>query len=357
MQNRTAPLFNLSPDILNKEVVKPDNLDTHSVINLSLANKYTYQLFKPSLLQRLIKYLERNATTQIKTLIKAYPNFNLPDLHPICKKALELGDFATTKEIIKANPAVLKLNNIELPKKLLNESNTYNFGAILAAIESNNNIKKTLSEFRSDLDKTVNEKGFPFQALLDAYQLYNEHALRWQEESWSSSPQEPDKGAIFSVNVIGYLQRLSPAWLRKILVLGFAAINEEDEAIELSFAMIKDNISQQALSRANKFILGDNQSLDPSLDLPNSGLGYDFCVNVLMLPSGPTTGISQPYTGASFSSAGYNELIVQAFKELFNAKTKELDDLVAIQKTEELRTENNFTTENSDKNCVSCKLF
>jgi hypothetical protein len=53
VETRKTMLLNLAPNTLKDDVI--DNLDTGSVINVSLVNKCTCLLFKPTLLHRLKK--------------------------------------------------------------------------------------------------------------------------------------------------------------------------------------------------------------------------------------------------------------------------------------------------------------
>lgn len=288
MDTRTTTLLNLPSEILNNEMAKPDNLDTRSVINVSLANKYTYQLFKPTLLQRLKKYIERSAKKQVEVLLKIHPNFDVSHLRNIFLAALKDRDIDLLKVLTKGREAVLK--EIELPKKLVDETNTYDFSAVVAAIESGQNVEEALAKMRTDLDKIVKEKGFPFQALLDAYENYDKKYDPWTIEQCK----------LFSVKVIGYLQRLSPAWLKKALATGIYNIIEKGQAC------------------GDTFTLKSGESIDPAKDVPNSGLGFDFCVNIfgVAFAGGWDVDHARGYTAVSY------------FEKLFRAKTSELGELM-----------------------------
>lgn len=283
---RKPALLNLAPDTLRNEVAKPDNLDTGSVINLSLANQYTYQLFKPTLLQRLKKYVERSAKKQVKALLNIHLDFDVSHLRNIFLAALKERDIDLCKAITGRRKDVLE--QIELPKKLIDETNTYDFSAVVAAIESGKNVEEALAKMRIDLDKIVKEKGFPFQAMLEAYEIFD------KKRSWTL-----EQNKLFCVKVIGYLQRLSPAWLKKTLVTGI------------------HNITENGMTCGDDFILESGESLDPASYVPNKGLGFDFCVNIFA-----TVWIARlPRSGGTMG----NRAVIE---KLFKAKTAELGELM-----------------------------
>ncbi|MBX3710236.1 MAG: hypothetical protein KIT56_11395 [Gammaproteobacteria bacterium] len=244
----TRTLLDLPSDTLNNEVAKPANLDTGSVINLSLANKNTYQLFKPTLLQRLKKYIERSAKKQVEGLLKIHLDFDPSHLLDLCQRVLRQGDIDLLKVITKGEAVLLQ--QIDLPKKLVDETNTYDFSAVVAAIELDQNVEEVLAKMRTDLDKIVKEKRFPFQAMLNAYEIYDKKYNPWTVEQCK----------VFSIKVIGYLQRLSPAWLKKALATGIY------------------NITEAGKPCGDTFILQSGESIDATKGC-TKGLGFDFCVD------------------------------------------------------------------------------
>lgn len=235
MKNRT--FLKLSPDLLKQELT--NDLDVQSLINFTLINRRAHSLLKPTSLayQYLKKFVERSAKKQVSTMLTNAPSFNITfnHLQDAVHSALMLGDIDLVKVITKGREDEFK--QIAFPTKLVDETNTYDFSAVVAAIKSGKDVEKVLAKYRRDLDKIVKEKGFPFQALLDALEIYNE---KFDKLTYGES-------RIFSINVIGYLQRLSPAWLKKAS-WGYGG---------------------------NTFI---PESIDPSRQVPNKGLGFDFCV-------------------------------------------------------------------------------
>ena len=171
MDARTTTLLDLDSDILTYGVAKPDNLDTRSLMNLVQVNNRAYQLFKPTLFQRYLKkHIERSAQKQVEELLN-YLKFDFNHLRDAFLMAFRLGDIDLCKMIAKGREDVLK--QIELPKKIVDEKNTYDFSAVVAAIESGQNVEAVLAQFRTDLDEIVKEKGFPIQALFDAHEIYD----------------------------------------------------------------------------------------------------------------------------------------------------------------------------------------
>lgn len=245
MQNRK--LLELEPDHLLKQEVAND-LDAQSLINLARTNKCAYGLFKPASIayQYIKKFVERSAKTQMSALLAQSRNFNITinQLHHAVYSALRLGDIDLVKVIMKGREDEFK--QIELPNKLIDNTYKYDFSYIVEAIESNDAVKieEALTKFRAELDQMVKEKGFPFQALLDALMLYQKKYREWS----------PEQCKIFSIKVIGYLQRLSPAWLKK------------------AYANAWDDV--------DSFMLASGESIDPAADVANKGLGFEFCVNV-----------------------------------------------------------------------------
>ena len=290
MDARTTTLLDLAPYTLRDELAKPGNLDTGSVINLSLANKYTYQLFKPTLFLRLKKYVERSAKRQVEALLKIHSDFDVSDLRNIFLAALKDRDIDMCKAITEVRKDVLE--QIELPKKFVVETNTYDFSAVVSAIESRNNVEEVLAKMRTDLDKIVKEKGFPFQALLDAYEIYDNKFDPWINK----------RGKLFSIKVLGYLQRLSPDWLKKALATGVYHI-----------------AAQGKMVCANNYRLQSGESIDPARAVPNKGLGFDFCVNIM--------GNGRVVESASWGVRGRGNTL-SAFRKLFKAKTTELGELM-----------------------------
>jgi hypothetical protein len=285
---RTTTLLDISSDLLNNEVAKPDNLDTKSLISLSSVNKYAQSgLFKPAFFQHLKKGIQRSAKKQVELLLKINLNFDASHLRALCQKVLREGDIDLLKVLTKGREAVLK--EIELPKKLIDETNTYDFSAVIAAIESGKSIEDVLAKMRTDLERIVKEKGFPFQALLNAYEIYDKKFDPWTAEQCK----------IFSVKVVGYLQRLSPAWLKKALATGIYNITEEGKAC------------------GDTFILQRGESIDPATDAPNKGLGFDFCVNIVGALWWACGGCMHSWSGVS-----------SLFEKLFKAKTAELGEFM-----------------------------
>ena len=284
MDTRTT-LLDLPSDILNKEVAKPGNLDTQSLINLRKVNKRANQLFKPAFFQYLKKYIQRSAKTQVQALLTMHLNFDVDHLRDAFRAALRFGDIDLCKVIVKGREDILK--QIEIPKKLVDEKNTYDFSAVVAAIESGQNVEEILAKMRTDLDKIVKEKGFPFQALLNAYEIYDKNYDPWTIGQCK----------LFSVKVIGYLQRLSPAWLKKALAKGIY------------------NIPENGKMCGDTFTLQSGESIDPAREVPNSGLGFYFCVNIF---GGRAQG-----AGTMWLRGG--GVLVE---KLFRAKTAELGELM-----------------------------
>lgn len=280
METRTKTLLDLDSQTLFDEVAKQANLDAGSVINVSLANRYTYQLFKPTLLQHLKKYAERSAKKQVEGLLNIHLNFDSAHLRDICLTVLKLGDIDILKVITKGREHVL--TQIRIPVNLVDITNMYDFTAVVAAIDSDQNVDSVLEKMRTELDNIVKEKGFPFQAMLDAYEIYDKQFNPWTREQCE----------LFTVNVIGYLQRLSPAWLKKGLATGIYNITEAKQAC------------------GDTLILKSGESIDVEKDVPNIGIGFDFCVDIfgernVWLPWG----------------------ISQYLKDHFEAKTAELGEL------------------------------
>lgn len=250
MNNRT--LLDLSSDTLN-QVTKSENLDIQSLINLRRVNKRAYGLFQPTFSQHLKKYVERSAKKQVETLLSMHLNFDAGHLCDAFHTALRLGDIDLCKVIARGREDILE--QIEIPKKLVDESNSYDFSAVVAAISSGQNREEAFAKFRTDLDNIVKDKGFPFQALLNAYETYDENT-RYLHYPWTIEQYK-----LFIVKVLGYLQRLSPAWLRKELATGIKQIKEQGKVC------------------GDTFTLKTGESTDPNV--PNSGLGFDFGVTLL----------------------------------------------------------------------------
>jgi hypothetical protein len=247
VDTRTTTLLDIPSDTLTNEVANPDNLDIQSLINLSSVNKYARSgLFKPAFFQHLKKYIERSAKKQVESLLRINLNFDASHLRALCQKVLREGDIDLLKVLTKGREDVLK--QIELPNKLVDENNTYDFSDVIAAIESGQNVEEVLAKMRTDLERIVKEKGFPFQAMLNAYEIYDKKYDPWTAEQCK----------IFSVKVIGYLQRLSPAWLKKALATGIYNITKEGKAC------------------GDAFILQSGESIDAAKDVPNRGLGFDL---------------------------------------------------------------------------------
>lgn len=257
MDARTTTMDNIA-DPLKTEISR--HLNIRSLINLSLASHFTYRLFKPTLFQQLQKYVERSAKKQVEILIKIYP---------------ELSSFICRNKVITyggvqyENPTLLQLSrslcDIEMckillggkkeefiqiktfPGILIDKENNYDFTKLIEAIESGHQVEDALIIFRKDLDIIIREKGFPFQALIDACGIYDKKIGIWIQT---------DTCKLFAIKVIGYLQRLAPAWFRRALACGLSNCGESN------------------------FILLSKESIDPALDVVGKGLGYEFCVNV-----------------------------------------------------------------------------
>lgn len=255
MDGRT--FFKMIPDPLQYDIAR--HFPTRSIINLSLVDKFTYKLFQPTLFQRLQYYVERGAKKQVGLLLTIHP---------------ELISFSCTKTSIPyadnnySEPTVLQLARAlcdidmcmvlvtgrkealfqiqHFPKILIVKENTYDFTVLITAIETGIQLEETLVTFRNDLDKIIREKGFPFQALVDACEIYDKKVGQWQQL---------DVSKIFAVKVIGYFQRKAPFWFRRALACGISNCGESN------------------------FILSCKQSVDPANDIPGFGLGYEFCIN------------------------------------------------------------------------------
>lgn len=240
---------------------------TTSLINLSAACKYAFGLFKPHLFQKLQKYLVRGAQKQVEFLLKFHPEY--VDTH--CKEteisyfgvkyvnptplqlARALGDIEMCHAIIGEKPDLL--NQIDhFPATLVDKNNTYDFSAIITAIDTNTNVPHELDIFRNHIDTIVKEKGFPFQALLDSYQTCDSKNPLWTQQQW----------VVFNICVIGYLQRVSPHWFRQALTSGLNNIVKKKKVCDRDFLL--QNL--------------ENKSIDPASDIANEGLGFSHCINI-----------------------------------------------------------------------------
>ncbi len=239
------------PDnLLTQEMAK--DLDAQSLIDLSKINKRANSLFKPASLahQYLKKFVERSAKKQIEALLTRMPlSFNLDHLCTAARSALRYGDFDLFKLIFEKREEILQ--QIELPTELVDKNNTYNFSAIVTAIESGQGVEEAFEKMRADLDEIVIKKGFPFQAMLDVGEIYDKKNASWTRE----------QRILLSKKAFGYLQRLSPAWLRREFAIGICRLEKDGKLC------------------SDTFILKSGESIDPARDVPDSGLGFDYVVN------------------------------------------------------------------------------
>lgn len=225
---------------------------------------YKPNLFQPKPLDSLKHHIERSDKERVEDLLKQYQNLNMTDLLDLSQRALNRGDIEIIKVITKVREDILKIMTI--PKKLFDETNTYDFSNLIAAIESGKNVEEALKKFREDIDNIVEKKGFPFQALIDAYKICDSKPLGWcwdkpiNPNAWYAEELIP-----LSKNVIGYFHRVAPDWLKKELATGFYYIAENvkkcGDTFELNYC--------------------PGQFIDPKNAVPNSGLGFDFCVGML----------------------------------------------------------------------------
>lgn len=246
-------------DIVPKDILKNvlvQKLDTISLSRFSSVNGFAYGLFQPVLLQRkkreLEKHVERSEKAQVERLLSMGPRFELSYLHDLCQRVLLDRDIDLLQVIIKVRPEIL--DSIEIPEQFLDESNTYNFSNIAAALDSEdeNGFAKAWDQFLADLYRINREKGFPFQALLDAHKYYDENCDR----------HDPEVCIEFNVRVIGALHRISPAWFKKALATGITDIFYNDKAC------------------GDTFTLQSGECIDPELEVHDKGLAIEFFVNI-----------------------------------------------------------------------------
>lgn len=238
----------LAPNYLLKQEVA-NNLDEQSLVTLTQLNKRANTLFKSSLAYKYFKnFVERSAKKQISVMLAQSLNFNITvsQLRNVVYSAVKLGDTDLIKMILKGRESEFKQS--EFPKKWVDKTNTYDFSAIVEALESGKDVENVLAQFRIKLDAIVKEKGFPFQALLDCLQIYGNKYDTWNHE----------QRLIFSKKVIGFFQRLSPVWLKLVYVNCWSD---------------GGNTLNTLTPHLIKFI-------DPAYEVPNIGLGFDFCVNL-----------------------------------------------------------------------------
>ncbi len=264
MKNRN--LLDLAPQNLLTQEVAAKDLDDQSIKDLAQTNRQANRLFKPVLAFRHLKnFVERSAKTQVLHMLNNPLRFSFTadQLRYAFDSAFRLGNLDLCKDMMKARANELK--QIQLPK-LLDETNTYDFTDVLAAIETDKDVEKVLTKMRADLDKIVKEKGFPFQALIDVLKIY--------DDKFHNNGARLEQLQIIGVKVIGYLQRLSTTWLRKAYANKWSL--EGDTFNLMTFLRTAEHIDDPSLEVP--FVRSD-QSIDPALDIPNAGLGYDICVN------------------------------------------------------------------------------
>lgn len=306
MDNRADPLRKITPDNLKTEVAS--NLDIPTLRAFSQVSKLANVLFKEPLLRHLFNrikiHLIRCESAEVEALLKVNPAvlFTRTDKQVVCFASIKmrptllqiarlLADMDMCKVIINAfdrvedGKAAAKEQLEVLPDKLIGRA-VYNFKPVVDAILSRKNLKKILQQFRTDIDKIVKEKGFPIILLLYAYELHDANYSNWDDVQLN----------IFCINVIGYLQRKAPAWLKKELAAGLA----------------NGGIAE---GQVGSFVLVSKQSIDSLDEVPGKGVGYNYCVNMF--------GSAALRIGKFISYPRFHDLLLKKQKFLTDVLTSE----------------------------------